>query len=291
MNILKAIIMGIVQGITEFLPVSSSGHLAIMKKVLHLKLNSGVYFDVMLHLGTLVALIIVFREDLKKILTEVGGIFMTIFVNFLIFIARRRGNTKYTYVKVINSSYRKLVIMVLISTIPTGILGMVGGELVDKVSENLIVVGICLIITAVLLFLADKQDNSMYSIKNAPYSTAFIIGVTQGIATMPGLSRSGTTISTALMLGYNKRLAVRYSFIMSIPAIFGAVIVKLTHLEGEAFGSANLPGYLLGTIFAGIVGFFSLKYMLRLVRTKRYIGFSIYCLILGVIAIGASILS
>ncbi len=289
MNILKALLMGLVQGITEFLPVSSSGHLAIFKKVLGINLDSGMYFDVMLHLGTLVAVIIVFREDIWGMIREFWGMLVTIFANFLVFIMRRKGNTRYTYFKVVNSSYRKLVLMVLISTVPTGILGMVGSELVERASETLWIVGICLILTAVLLFLADKHPDGTMRIKDASYSGAFIMGISQGVATMPGLSRSGTTIATGLMLGYNKKLAVKYSFIMSIPAILGAVVVKLGDLKNEAFGSANLPGYILGTVVAGVTGYFSIKYMLKLIRRKRYIGFAIYCAVLGVVAIVFSI--
>lgn len=289
MNIIKALLMGLIQGVTEFLPVSSSGHLAIFKQVLGINLDSGMYFDVMLHLGTLVAVIIVFREDIWGMIREFWGMLVTIFANFLVFIVRRRGNTEYKYFKVINSSYRKLVLMVIISTIPTGILGMVGSDLIEKASGTLWVVGMCLILTAVLLLLADKHPDGTMRIKDAPYSSAFILGIAQGIATMPGLSRSGTTIATGLMLGYNKKLAVKYSFIMSISAILGAVVVKIGSFKNEAFGSANLPGYILGTIVAGVTGYFSIKYMLKLIKTKRYFGFAIYCAVLGIVAIVFSI--
>ena len=126
-------------------------------------------------------------------------------------------------------------------------------------------------------------------IKDATYSGAFILGIAQGIATMPGLSRSGTTIAAGILLGYNKKLAVKYSFIMSIPAVFGAIVFELKDIKSEVFGSANLPGYLLGTVAAGVVGFFCLKFMLKLVRSRKYIGFSIYCLVMGLLAIGYSI--
>ncbi len=290
-NILKALLMGLVQGITEFLPVSSSGHLAIFRQVFKLELDSGNYFDVLLHMGTLAAVIVVFREDIGGMLREFWGMIMTVFANFLIFIKRKKGDNRYTYFKVINSAYRKLVIMVLISTIPTGILGIVGNELVGMASGKLWIVGICLILTAGLLFLADRHSDGTVRIKNAPYSSAFIMGIAQGIATMPGLSRSGTTISTGLMLGYNKKLAVKYSFIMSIPAIIGAMVVKIGDLKNEAFGSSNLPGYILGTLAAFGVGLVSLKFMMKLIRSKRYIGFAVYCLVIGLVAIGYSLIT
>ncbi|MDD6339721.1 MAG: undecaprenyl-diphosphate phosphatase [Butyrivibrio sp.] len=285
MNILKSIFLGIIQGLTEFLPVSSSGHLAIAKKVFSWDLNIGVHFDILLHLGTLVALIIVFREDIWGMLREFWGMMQTWFVNTLIFFARRKGNTKYKYIKVINSGYRKLIVMVLVSTIPTGLVGYFGKDLVNKATGTLWLVGVCLLITGTLLFLADRHVDGKIKIKDATYSSAFFMGISQGMATMPGLSRSGTTIATGLFLGYNRKLAVKYSFIMSIPAILGAVVFDLKDLNGEAMGSKNLPGYILGTIAAGVVGFFCLKYMLKLVRTKRYMGFAIYCAVIGVTAI------
>ncbi|MCM1309303.1 MAG: undecaprenyl-diphosphate phosphatase [Butyrivibrio sp.] len=285
MNILKALFMGLIQGFTEFLPVSSSGHLAIFRYVFKLELDSGNYFDVLLHMGTLAAVIVVFREDIWGMLREFWGILMTVFANLLIFIKRKKGDNRYTYFKVINSSYRKLVIMVLISSVPTGILGIAGNELAEMASGRLWIVGICLVLTAVLLFLADRHSNGKVRIKDAQYSSAFIMGIAQGVATMPGLSRSGTTICTGLMLGFNKKLAVKYSFIMSIPAIIGAMLVKIGGLKDEAFGSANLPGYILGTLAAFGVGLVSLKLMLKLIRNKKYIGFAVYCLVIGLVAI------
>lgn len=287
-NVFKSLLMGIVQGLTEFLPVSSSGHLAIFEQLLNMNLDNGLYFDIMLHLGTLIAVIIVFREDIWGMIRETWGMLVTVFANLLVFIAKKKGNTKYTYFKVVNSSYRKLVLMVIISTIPTGILGMVGAELVSAVSDTLWIVGIYLIITGVLLLLADSRQG-MLKIKDATYSSAFLLGIVQGVATMPGLSRSGTTIAAARMMGYNKKLAVKYSFIMSIPAVLGAIVVKFNNIGDEAFGSSNLPGYIAGTIAAGITGYFAIKFMLKLIKNRKYIGFSIYCFVAGMAAIGISV--
>lgn len=288
MNVFKSLVMGIVQGITEFLPVSSSGHLAIFEQLLDMNLENGIYFDIMLHFGTLIAVIVAFREDVWGMIRETWRMLVTVFANLLVFIAKKKGNTRYTYFKVINSSYRKLVLMVIISTIPTGILGIVGAKLVSAVSDSLWIVGIYLIITGILLLLADYR-HGILKIKDATYSSAFLLGIVQGVATMPGLSRSGTTIATARMMGYNKKLAVKYSFIMSIPAVFGAMVVKFKNIGNEAFGSSNLPGYLIGTISAGITGYFAIKIMLKLIKNRKYTGFSIYCFAAGVAAILISV--
>ena len=289
MEILKSLFMGVLQGATEFLPVSSSGHLAIFKHVFHMQLDSGIFFDVLLHFGTLISLIIVFREDIAGMIREFIQIVKTVFANILVFIRRRKGDTRYTYFKVVNSSYRKLVLMVILSTIPTGIIGAVGSDLVEKASGHLWIVGIFLLLTSALLFTADRCQKGTIRVKNATYSSAFILGIAQGAATMPGLSRSGTTITVGMLLGYNKKLAVKYSFIMSIPAVLGAIVFELKDIGTEKLVSANVPGYLLGTVVAAAVGFLCLKLMLRLIKSKKYTGFSIYCLIMGMLAIGYSI--
>ena len=285
MNILKSIFLGLVQGATEFLPVSSSGHLAIFKKLFGVNLDSGIYFDVMLHFGTLIALVIVFHEDIWHMIQEFFQMIAIIFANFLVFIKRKRGDTRYTYFKVVNSNYKKLVLMILISTIPTGIIGIVGNDLMDRAADALWLVGICLMDTGALLFMADRHSDNTMKIKDANYSDAFFVGIAQGVATLPGLSRSGTTISVGMKLGFNKNLAVKYSFLMSVPAVLGAVVVKLKNLKGEAFGSSNLPGYILGTIAACVSGYFALRYLLKLVKNRNYRGFTIYCLAMGVFAI------
>lgn len=285
MNILKSILLGLVQGLTEFLPVSSSGHLAIFGKILGTNLDSEIYFNVLLHFGTLIAIIIVFHEDIWHMIQEFFQMLLIIFANFIVFIKRRRGDTKYTYFKVVNSNYKKLVLMIIISTIPTGIIGLFGGDFTELATNTLWFVGICLIITSVLLMLADRKSDNTMKINKAKYSDAYFIGVAQGIATLPGISRSGATIATGMMLGFNKQLAIKYSFLMSIPAILGAVVVELGGNNNVVLGSANLPGYILGTITAAVSGYFAIKFMLKLIKNKSYKGFSIYCIIAGVAGI------
>lgn len=285
MNILKLMLLGLVQGVTEFLPVSSSGHLAVFKKIFKVNLDSGLYYDVMLHLGTLIAIIIVFHEDVWHMIQEFFQIIGTVFANLLVFFKRKKGNTRYTYIKVINSNYKKLVVMILISTLITGIIGIVGSDFVEMASDKLWFVGIMFFGTAGVLFLADRNADNKKQIKNAKYTDAYFIGLAQGLATLPGLSRSGATISAGMGMGFNKKLAVKYSFLMSIPAILGAVILELKELKGEAFGSANLPGYILGTVIACVSGYFCIKYMLKLIRKKNYRGFTYYCLGMGVLSI------
>lgn len=285
MNIFKSILLGIIQGVTEFLPVSSSGHLAIFKRLFGADFCVGIQFDLMLHLGTLVALIIVFYQDIGHMIVEFFEIIKICFANTVIFFKRRKGDDRYTYFKVINSNYKKLDLMIIISSVPTAILGIVGKKMVGMASDLLWVVGICLMITAGILVFADSREMNTQKIKNSRYSDAYFVGIAQGIATLPGISRSGATIGAGMALGFNKKLAIKYSFLMSIPTILGAVILDIPDIGKEAFGSANMPGYILGAIAAGITGYFAIKYMLKLIKGKKYKGFAIYCLAMGVFAI------
>lgn len=237
-------------------------------KILGANLDSEIYFNVLLHLGTLIAIIIVFHEDIWHMIQEFFQMLLIIFANFIVFIKRRRGDTKYTYFKVVNSNYKKLVLMIIISTIPTGLIGLLGRNFTELATNTLWFVGICLMITSGLLMLADKKSDNTMKINKAKYSDAYFIGVAQGVATLPGISRSGATIVTGMMLGFNKQLAIKYSFLMSIPAVLGAVIVELGGNRNVVFGSADLPGYVLGTITAAVSGYFAIKFMLRLIKIR-----------------------
>ena len=152
MSLLQAILMGIIQGLTEFLPVSSSGHLAIFKILFGVDTETGLLFDVLLHIGTLAAICVVYYKDVLKMIVEGIGLIRDCIINFVRFIGNKTGRTDKPYLRLVNSSYRKLVVLIIVSTIPTGIIGVVGKDVVEMASEILLIPGICLILTAVLLF-------------------------------------------------------------------------------------------------------------------------------------------
>ena len=280
MSIIQAIILGIVQGITEFLPVSSSGHLAIIQNIFHIQTDGGLFFDVMLHLGTLVAIFVVYRKDILRM----------IIYNLKSYIQNQRSYSALRYRKIVKNNYRKFVVLVLVSTIPTGIIGYIGKGMVEKASATLIVPGICLILTSILLVVSEKTPNGKKIPKDISYGSGFLIGAAQGCATLPGLSRSGTTIAACLMSGYDRRFAVRYSFIMSIPAILGAAVLEIKDLGSETITGGIVLNGLIGAIVAGCVGYVCIKTMLTVVRKKKFMGFAIYCFAVGVIAIIANFL-
>lgn len=286
MSLLQAIIMGLIQGLTEFLPVSSSGHLALFRILFGVETETGMLFDVLLHVGTLIAIFVVYYKDIWKMIVEGCCIIRDAAVNIVLFFKNKSGKEEEPYRKIVNSSYRKFVMLVIVSTIPTGIIGFVGRDAIDKASQILIVPGICLIVTAILLFIADHTRDGEKLPKNVTYTNAFSVGIAQGIATLPGLSRSGTTITACLLCGFNRKFAVKYSFIMSIPAILGALVLELKDFSAVDITGIEIVYYIVGMAIAAIVGYICIKTMLVIVRKKKFTVFAIYCLIIGAVSIG-----
>lgn len=285
MSLLEAILMGIVQGLTEFLPVSSSGHLAIFKALFQIE-EPGLLFDVLLHVGTLAAVFIVYFKDIWKMILEFFLLLWDFFVNVGTFFQNKSGQGKKKYRRLVSNGYRKMDLLVIMATIPTGIIGIVDADLVEMASQLLIIPGICLIITGILLLVADHTRDGSKTPKQVTYSNAFIIGICQGIATLPGISRSGTTITACLISGFNRKFAVKYSFILSIPAILGSLIFELQDVDLALVTSNDVINYIVGMIVAGAVGYICIKTMLLVVRSKKFTGFAIYCFIIGAISIG-----
>lgn len=286
MSLLEAILMGIIQGLTEFLPVSSSGHLALFKILFDVETDTGILFDVLLHLGTLIAIFAVFYKDIFHMIGEGFAIIGDFFRNVKIFFGNVFGRKDDPYYRIIDNSYRKFVMLVIVSTIPTGIIGYVAADVVEAASTILLVPGCCLIITAVLLFVSDRIEDGQKTPKNITYSNAFFIGICQGFATLPGLSRSGTTITACLFSKFNRKFAVKYSFIMSIPAVLGAVVLELADVATVSVTASEVGCYIAGVLCAAVVGYICIKAMLVVVRKKKFTFFAIYCLIVGIIAIG-----
>lgn len=286
MPIWKAIILGIIQGAAEFLPVSSSGHLVIVKEILGVDLaGGGVFFDVMLHFGTLLAIFVAFWKDIKRLIIEGLHIVGDVCVNFITFIKRLFGRQE-SYRKVVRSSYRKLVVLIIISTIPTGIIGILLSDIIEAANTMILVPGVCLLITALFLLIADGVDLGNKRPREVTYLEAGAVGVAQGLATMPGISRSGTTITACLLCGFDKRFAVKYSFIMSIPAVLGALVLELKDFSGFHFSGDMAVSCGVATGVSAVVGYLSICFMMRLVRGKKYKFFAIYCAVVGAIAIG-----
>ena len=290
MSFIQAIVMGIVQGLTEFLPVSSSGHLAIFKNILKVDTDTGILFDVLLHVATLIAVFLVYYRDVIRLITEFFKIAADSFKNVGRFFRNLfSSGEKLPYKRLATSSYKRFVILLIISTIPTAMIGILLKNVVEGVSGNLLVTGICLLGTGGILLLSDYMEERHKKPKDASYADAAAIGVAQGIATLPGLSRSGSTIMAALLCGFDRKFAVKYSFIMSMPAILGALVLELKDIESGLSGS-EIGAYIVGMIFALIVGYVALRLTIKLVMNKYFKYFSFYCFAVGAISVIAYII-
>lgn len=285
MSLLQAILMGLLQGVTEFLPVSSSGHLAIFKYLFHVNTETGLLFDTLLHLGTLIAVCVVYWGNVRKLVVAAVRLLAALVNNIGIWIGNLRASEKSPYRPMIDDAYKKFVVLILITTIPTGIIGLLLKPLISRASQSLLIPGICLVITAIILLVSDSGRIGKKKIKRARYSDAALIGVAQGIATMPGISRSGSTIAACLMLGFDRAFAVQYSFLASIPAIIGANLLELKDLDVSVITGNMLVYYLVGMVVAGIVGYICIKAMIVIVKSKKFSYFAYYCAIIGVICI------
>ncbi len=259
MTWIEAIILGIVQGLTEFLPVSSSGHLEIGTVLLGVKSNENLLFAVIVHAATALSTIIVYREDLRDL---VIGIF----------------DFKY------NESL-SFAIKIIISMIPVGIIGVFFEKDIEQLfGGNLILVGCMLLLTSALLFFTHFAKNNTGSVT---YGKAVVIGIAQAIAILPGISRSGSTIATGLLLGVEKSRATRFSFLMVLIPILGASFLKLMHFieSPETHEGLAVAPLVLGFLAAFISGYFACKWMIGIVKKGKLTWFAVYCLILGSVAL------
>jgi len=243
MNILESILLGIVQGITEWLPVSSSGHLVIFQHFLNLEVP--LFFDILLHFATLIVILAVFHKDILKILKAFPSI---------------------------KTSDGKLGWYIIIGSIPIALTGFLLKDTIANLFTNIKAVGVALLFTVFLLFISEKFPGK----RNMKWYDSIIIGISQALALVPGISRSGSTISTGLLLGLNKRQVATFSFLLVIPAILGATILEFSYATLEF-------NYIFGFLTAIVVGYFSLKWLLKIIINNKFSYFSIYCFILGVI--------
>lgn len=282
MKLIEAIVLGLVQGLAEFLPISSSGHLAILKELFGLD-DVGLAFDLLLHLGTLVAVFIAFYKDIWELIVEGLGIVRDVCINIAIWVKRKAGNPDREYIQIISSPYRRFVMLIIVSTIPTGVIGLLFKKIFNLDNPMLIVPGISLLLTGCILMLADMINCGKINEKNATYKQAAFIGIAQGFATLPGLSRSGTTIACCLACGFDKKFAVKYSFIMSVPAILGANILEIKDFAGQSLGSGELLNYIIGMLVAGVSGYICIKTMLVVVREQKFKYFAYYCFAIGIL--------
>ena len=271
MTYLKAFLLGLVQGVAEFLPISSSGHLAIARNLLNMEGAGDIpeFFDVLLHLGTLIAVFIAYWSDIKDMVVE--------FFRGIRDLAHRTTPTPVP-------PARRMILLVIVGTLPLfAILGI--KDWIESLSSNLYVVGGALIVTGCLLFASDRVRKGRKNEHSARMTDALIVGAAQALATCPGLSRSGTTISVGCFLGFERKFAVRYSFIMSIPAVLGANILSLKDALGGEVIWKDVPVYLMGVLVAAVVGYACIRLLKMIAAKGKFGAFAYYCWAVGLLTV------
>ena len=272
MNTLEAVILGIIQGLTEFLPVSSSGHLVLFQQLFGLR-EAELFFDVCVHLGTLVAVIAVFHREIQNIIAA------------LLRLVSSAGEKENILRQIESDPELKMALLIIIGSIPTAVLGLIFHRIADQLFSSSFFTGLMLIVTGLLLWLTrqTKPDNRGAGIEGFSRTKAFIIGIVQGFAIIPGISRSGSTISIGLLLGIDRETAARYSFLLSIPAIIGAGLLSLK--EGLSQTNLAIQISLLGAVIAALVGYVALKSLLHIVKKGHLHLFAPYCWLVGILTI------
>lgn len=272
MDIIQAIIIGLVQGLTEFLPVSSSAHLIFAQQFLGVT-EPSLAFDVLLHLGTLVAVVGYFFKDIVRMIIA--------FFKSLTDIVKGRFKSE-----IKRDPYKKLAWFTILATIPVGIAGIVFDDLVESLFTGITLPAFFLLITGCLLFASQRMNTGKINIDEINWKEALILGCGQACALLPGLSRSGTTIATGLLLDLDKEFAAKFSFILSIPAILGATVIQL---KDVSITNVELTAWIAGFAIAAISGYLAIKFLLKLIKERSLDVFAYYCWIIGIIILVATI--
>lgn len=263
MTYFMSAVLGFVQGVAEFLPISSSGHLTLFQYFFGME-EPDQLFNVLLHFATLLAVCVAYWRDIWEMIVEFFGFFGDLFSH-----RAYRGNPP---------EARRMVLLIIVGTLPLFLVLPLKNR-VEALGSNPIFVSCALLVTGCILFLSDQMARGHKTVRNATLLDVLLVGIAQGCATIPGLSRSGCTISAGMVRGFDREFAVRYSFLMSLPAVLGATLLKVLdvmELEG-GIPTEYLPRYLVGMVVAAVVGYFSIQLVKLLTDKGRFGAFAFYC--------------
>lgn len=275
MSWLTAIILGLVQGVAEFLPISSSGHLAIAEHMLNLQGAAEIpaFYDVLLHLGTLVAVFIAYWDEIYEMIVE--------------FFAGVSDLVHHTTPKVVPPA-RRMILLVIVGTLPLFAMVPVR-HFFEGLGDNMYFIGGALLVTGCLLFVSDRVRRGRKTEKTARVTDALIVGLGQAVALCPGISRSGMTITTGCFVGFERKFAVRFSFILSIPAILGANVLSLKDALDAGIDWASAPQYLAGVVVSAVTGYLCIRLLKLIADRGKFGAFAYYCWIVGTLVLVFSI--
>ena len=267
MTYFEATILGLVQGLAEFLPISSSGHLALLQNWFGIDETKVLLFTVLLHVGTLISVFIMYWKDIWELIIELGLTIKDLCTG--------KG------LKMEERPVRKLGVMIIVATIPTAIIGLLFNDFFDSLYTSVIPIGIGLIITGFLLVLAERKGESSRGIKEMNLRNAIFVGTVQGIAICPGISRSGSTLFGSLICNLDRKFAVKFEFLISIPSILGSAILEAPAAIEAGISLSQLGPVLWGMLVAAVSGVVAIKSMIKIVSDKKLSIFSYYVWILG----------
>ena len=267
MTYFEAVILGLVQGLAEFLPISSSGHLALLQQFFGIDETKVLLFAVMLNVGTLISVFIVYWKDIWELIVE-----LCLTIKDL---CTGKG------LRLDERPVRKLGVLIIIATIPTGIIGVLGGDFFDSLYTSIVPIGIGLIITGFLLVMAERMGSSSRGLEKMNFRNAFFIGLVQGIAICPGISRSGSTLFGSLICNLDRKFAVKFVFLISIPSILGSAVLELPDAIEAGVTAAEAGPVIVGMLVAAVSGLVAIKSMIKIVSDKKLSYFSYYVWVVG----------
>ncbi|MDR2133249.1 MAG: undecaprenyl-diphosphate phosphatase [Clostridiales Family XIII bacterium] len=276
MSFFESVILGLAQGLSEFLPISSSGHLALLEHFFGIDEDRVLFFATLLHLGTLFSIFFVYHKDIWALLRELGAVFADIFSG--------RGP------RVNANETRRLGFMILAATVPTAIVGVLLRDLFSRLYGSIFAIGAGLLITGSMMFVSERMARGNLDVPNVGFRHAFFVGLMQSAALCPGISRSGATITGGLASGMKRELAVRFAFLISIPSVIGAILLEAPGAFGAGVEGSALPALGVGVAVAMLSGFFAIKAMIRVVSIGKLRYFSFYTWALGAAAVAYALL-
>lgn len=271
MSYLMSVILGAVQGVAEFLPISSSGHLTLLQYFFGMEQADNL-FNILLHFATLLAVCVVYFQDIVEMIVEFFA-----FLRDLVTRKPSHGNPP---------EARRLILLLIVGTLPLAAVLLIKDQ-VEALGNNPAFVSCALLVTGCILFCSDRMGRGYKTAKNATLKDVLLVGVAQGLATIPGISRSGSTISAGMARGFDRKFAVRYSFLMSLPAVLGATILEVVDVlqAPQGIPEGMLPKYLLGMAVASVVGYFSIKLVNLLASKGKFGAFAYYCWAAGIVSL------
>ncbi len=277
MTYIQAIILGLTQGLAEFLPISSSGHLALLQYFFGIESDNVLPFTVLMHLGTLLSVFIIYWKDIVELVKE------------LIWTIRDICTGK--GLRINSSPTRRLGFMIIVATIPTGLIGLLFEDFFNGLYASLIGISLGLIFTGCILLIAERMGRQDRDIMTMKFRHAVFVGIMQGIAICPGVSRSGSTLFGSLIAGLDRAEAVKFAFLISIPSILGSVVLEAPDAFAQGIEGSIVGPMIAGVIVAALSGIFAIKAMIRVVTGKRLFGFSIYVWLVAAAVLGYVLIS